>query len=162
MSRLDSVIARLTAQRVCLEFAASELKGHPGCVLELGLGNGRTYDHMRGLMPDRRIYVFDRRIAAHEDTIPLEEFTYLGEMSDSLPRAAGELGMAAILVHADIGGANQEQSNRNAAVIGPLLPPLLLPGGLVAVDQELNCPELQPIRPPKEVPDGRYFMYIRI
>jgi hypothetical protein len=117
---------------------------------------------MRGLMPERRIYVFDRRIAAHEDTIPPEEFTYLGEMTETLPRAARELGAVAIFVHADIGGGNQEKSNRNAAVIGPLLPPLLLPGGLVAVDQELNCTELQPISPPEEVPDRRYFMYRRI
>ena len=65
MSRLDSSIARLMAQRVCLGFVATELLGRPGCVLELGLGNGRTYDHIRSLMPERRIYVFDRRIAAH-------------------------------------------------------------------------------------------------
>jgi hypothetical protein len=159
MSRLDSAIARLMAQRVCLGFAAAELLGRPGCVLELGLGNGRTYDHIRSLMPERRIYVFDLRIAAHEDTIPPKEFTYLGEMSESLPRAARDLGAAAVLVHADIGGGNQEQSNKNAALIGPLLPPLLLPGGLVAVDQELNCPELQPVKPPEEVPDRRYFKY---
>lgn len=162
MSRLDSAIARLKAQRACLGFAAAELQELPGSVLELGLGNGRTYDHIRSLMPERRIYVFDRRIAAHEDTIPPEEFTYLGEMTETLPQAAQELGAAAVLVHADIGGGNQEASNRNAAVIGPLLPPLLMTGGLVAVDQELNCPELQVISPPKEVPNRRYFMYRRI
>ena len=27
--------------------------------------NGQTYDHIRSLMPECRIYVFDRRIAAH-------------------------------------------------------------------------------------------------
>lgn len=74
-------------------------------------------------MLERRISVFYRLIAAHEDTIPPQEFTYLGEMSESLPRAARNLGAGVVLVHADIGGDNQNQSNKNAALIGPLLPP---------------------------------------
>ena len=69
MTRLDLAIARLLAQRVCLGFAAAVLLGRPGCVVELGLGNGRTSDRIRSLMPERRICVFDRRIAAHVDTI---------------------------------------------------------------------------------------------
>lgn len=162
MSRLDSAIARLKAQRVCLGFAAEALKELDGCVLELGLGNGRTYDHIRGLMPERRIYVFDRRIASHPDTIPPTELTYLGEMTETLPRAAAELGACAALVHADIGGGGQAASDRNAAAIGPLIPPLTLPGALVLVDQELHCPELAPVDPPEGVPERRYFMYRRI
>lgn len=48
MSRLDSVIRRLEAQRACLGFAADLIEGRgggdrvDGVVLELGLGNGRT------------------------------------------------------------------------------------------------------------------------
>ncbi|MEJ0068675.1 MAG: class I SAM-dependent methyltransferase [Pseudomonadota bacterium] len=30
-------------------------------MLELGLGNGRTYDHLRSLFPDHEIFVFDPR-----------------------------------------------------------------------------------------------------
>ena len=71
MSRLDSAIARLKAQRVCLGVAAEMLSELPGHVLELGLGNGRTYDHIRGLMPERKIYVFDRRTG--NPLIPVEE-----------------------------------------------------------------------------------------
>jgi hypothetical protein len=54
MSRLDSLIRRIRAQRACLNRAADLIKGVPGPVLELGLGNGRTYDHLRELMPDGR------------------------------------------------------------------------------------------------------------
>ena len=53
MSRLDSFIRRLEAQRACLNRAADTIRGIDGIVLELGLGNGRTYDHLRALFPDR-------------------------------------------------------------------------------------------------------------
>ena len=55
MSRLDSFIRRLEAQRACLNQAAALIVGLDGAVLELGLGNGRTYDHVRELFPDREI-----------------------------------------------------------------------------------------------------------
>ena len=40
MSRLDSVIRRLQAQRACLDRAVDLVRDLPGPVLELGLGNG--------------------------------------------------------------------------------------------------------------------------
>ena len=49
MSRLDSFIRRLEAQRACLNRAAELIGDLEGVVLELGLGNGRTYDHLREL-----------------------------------------------------------------------------------------------------------------
>ncbi|MDX1738439.1 MAG: class I SAM-dependent methyltransferase, partial [Alphaproteobacteria bacterium] len=60
MSRLDSVIRRLEAQRACLNSAAELVGARVGHVLELGLGNGRTYDHLREILPDREIFVFER------------------------------------------------------------------------------------------------------
>ena len=60
MSRLDSFIRRLEAQRACLNQAALAIAALPGPVLELGLGNGRTYDHLRELLPGREIFVFER------------------------------------------------------------------------------------------------------
>ena len=65
MSRLDSVIRRLAAQRACLEAAARLIAELPGPVLEVGLGNGRTFDHLREILPGREIFALDRRIAAH-------------------------------------------------------------------------------------------------
>ena len=47
MSRLDSFIRRLQAQRACLDRAAELVRDLPGPVVEIGLGNGRTYDHLR-------------------------------------------------------------------------------------------------------------------
>ncbi len=67
MSRLDSVIRRLQAQRACLNKAAGLVGGLPGAVLELGLGNGRTFDHLREILPGREIFVLEREVAAHTD-----------------------------------------------------------------------------------------------
>ena len=74
MSRLDSFIRRLEAQRACLNRAAALISGIDGTVLELGLGNGRTYDHLRELFPDREIYVCERRVAAHPACVPPGNF----------------------------------------------------------------------------------------
>ena len=65
MSRLDSAIRRLQAQRACLDLAIERISELDGPILELGLGNGRTFDHLREHTAGRQIYVFDRRIAAH-------------------------------------------------------------------------------------------------
>ena len=58
MSRLDSMIRRLTAQRICIDLALDFISDVDGPVLELGLGNGRTYDHLREHSEGREIFVF--------------------------------------------------------------------------------------------------------
>ena len=73
MSRLDSFIARMQAQRDCLNFLQPLVKREAGPILEVGLGNGRTYDHLRDLFPGRDIYVFERKVAAHPDCIPPDD-----------------------------------------------------------------------------------------
>ncbi len=70
MSRLDSFIRRLEAQRTVLNWAASAIEGKDGIVLELGLGNGRTYDHLRELLPDRAIHVFERNPQPNPRSMP--------------------------------------------------------------------------------------------
>ncbi|MEP5008510.1 class I SAM-dependent methyltransferase, partial [Roseobacter sp.] len=60
MSRLESMRRRLTAQIDGINWAAETIAPLNGDVLELGLGNGRTYDHLRDRLPNRRIWVIDR------------------------------------------------------------------------------------------------------
>ena len=86
MSRLDSFIRRLEAQRACLNRAAELIRGVDGPILELGLGNGRTYDHLRALFPGRAIYVFDRAVLAHPDCIPPADMIRLGDFRETLPK----------------------------------------------------------------------------
>ncbi|WP_245299248.1 class I SAM-dependent methyltransferase, partial [Sinorhizobium sp. GL28] len=45
-SRLEKLLFRLEAQHICLEWALREIAGRPGIVFEMGLGHGRTYDHL--------------------------------------------------------------------------------------------------------------------
>jgi hypothetical protein len=159
MSRLDSMIRRLTAQRACLDWVASAIRGLPGPVLEIGLGNGRTYDHLRGRLPEREIHVFDRVIAAHPESVPPAELLHLGELEETLPRARERIGSGAALAHADLGSGRLEQDRAVAGLLSRLLPPLMRPGGFVLSDQELDAAALAPERLPDGVPSGRYFVY---
>ena len=159
MSRLDSVIRRLTAQRACLAAAAAMIADLPGPVLELGLGNGRTYDHLRGLLPDRAIYVFDRRVAAHPDCVPDDDHLFLGELLAMLPEAARRLAGQVALVHSDIGSGRPERNDPLAAALGPALAPLLRPGAIILSDQRLAAAGWQDHPLPDGVPEGRYFFY---
>jgi len=108
MSRLDSFIRRVSAQRDCLNAAAGMIADVPGPVLELGLGNGRTYDHLRERLPNREIFVFDRRIAAHSACIPDERHMILGNIDATLAHAMAQIGALAALAHCDIGAGDKQ------------------------------------------------------
>src|SRR5688500_14857223 len=84
-TRLDKAIRRLKAQRLVLDWAAAELGAIAGIVLELGLGNGRSYGHLRNRLPEREIFVFERQGQVHPDTVPPERYLILGKLEDTLP-----------------------------------------------------------------------------
>jgi hypothetical protein len=159
MSRLDSMIRRMSAQRACLNAVAAAIADMPGPVLELGLGNGRTYDHLRERLPGREILVFDRVLAAHPDCVPPAELLYLGELEQTLPRARERIGATAALAHADLGSGRPEQDQAVAALLSRLLPPLMRPGALAVSDQELSAPAFDPEPLPQGIAPGRYFLY---
>ena len=161
MSRLESAIRRLEAQRDCINWAAGRITGKPGHILELGLGNGRTLDHLRETFPEREIFVFDRQIAAHPDSAPAADHMFLGEIPDALPRALARLGRNAILAHCDIGTGDSGRSRKLAAMIAPLLAPLMLPGGIVLGDQPMGQAEWTELPLPPTVSPERYHIYQR-
>jgi hypothetical protein len=158
MSRLHSFIHRVQAQRACLDAAADMIRAIPGIALELGLGNGRTYDHLREILPGREIFVFDREIAAHPDCRPDVDHAFLGDFRETLPRAARQLGRHVALIHGDIGSGNKEATAALARAVAPLLPPFLLPGALIVSDQRLEVPGAVPVDLPEDLPAGRYHM----
>jgi S-adenosyl-L-methionine methyltransferase len=165
MSRLDSFIRRLEAQRACLDHAAALIAGLDGAVLELGLGNGRTYDHLRELFqsqnrPWRDIYVCERLVAAHPDCIPPADRLLLGDMFATLPAAGHLIGRVA-LAHFDAGTGDAAANRDLAAGLRPLIVPLLRGGGILATQQEMICPELAELPLPDGVADGRYNLYRR-
>jgi len=162
VSRLESFIRRLEAQRRCLDWAAQAIASCPGAVLELGLGNGRTYDHLRArLGPARAIYAFDRQLAAHPDCIPPPDRLLLGELHDTLPAFAAR-GTVVALVHADLGSGDRAANAALAAWLGPQLCRLAASDCLVLSDQLLDAAGLVAQALPDGVPDDRYFVYRRV
>ena len=159
MSRLDSFIRRMQAQRTCLDAAAAMIAGVPGPVLELGLGNGRTYDHLREILPDRAIYVFDRRVKAHPDCIPPDDRLFVGEVTETLPRATARLGRSVALIHTDLGTGEVAANAALARTVGPLLRPLLRPGGICVANHALPVGGWTALPEPQGVKPGRYYLY---
>jgi hypothetical protein len=159
VSRLDSFIRRLEAQRACLNLAAHLVRELDGDVLELGLGNGRTYDHLRQLFPDRKIYVCERRVAAHPDCIPPAELLLLGDMRDTLRPARQLLGGRIALAHLDPATGDLAASRALAAELAPLILPLLCPGGMFVSEPAIARDELSSVPLPEGVAPGRYNLY---
>jgi SAM-dependent methyltransferase len=161
MTRLDSVIRRLTAQRDLLNWATQEI-GPAGLVLELGLGNGRTYDHLRTRLPGREIYAFERSPAAHPDSYPPEGYLIVGDIFDTLPAFIERMGQgSAALIHTDIGTGDEAANRQLALRLSPLLDSLLQPGGLLIADRAFEMPACTDISSQTNVPEGRYFVYRR-
>jgi hypothetical protein len=159
MSKLESFIRRMLAQRDSLNFAAREIEKLQGRVLELGLGNGRTYDHLRQIMPDRDIYVFDRNVKSFAACSPPENKIFMGEITETLIQAFDILGKTAALAHYDIATTNSEINRELADQVSPLLNELMLPGSLVVSSVAMQVPQWSVIPVPASIKPGRYFIY---
>jgi len=162
MSRLDSFIRRMQAQRACIDLVATQLQGLQGPVLELGLGNGRTYDHLRERFPDYPIFVFERLVAAHADCIPPDRFLRLGDVRETIPAFADEARPGAALIHADVGSGDKAAGGQLAAALAPYWTRILAPGGFLACDQAVDQAGLTSWPLPAGVDTGRYYLYQRL
>ncbi len=161
MTRLDSVIERLQAQRACLDWAAAQVASIEGPVLEIGLGNGRSYDHLRARLPGRTILAFDRALAAHPDCVPPAACLILGDIRETLPALPARGVAPAALAHSDIGSGEAKETAERAAWLSAHLPALVRHGGIVLSDQPLESPELLAFSPPPGVAGTRYYLYRR-
>jgi hypothetical protein len=158
MSRLESFIRRLTAQRDILDIICRDMKLGDGPVIELGLGNGRTYDHLRERLPGRRIIAFDRVNGANLRSLPPEGDLILGEISETARAFAG---VDAALVHADIGSGYDDLDELNLRWLPQLAVDLLASTGIAASGVPLDHPQLAPLPLPEGIRPGRYFLYRR-
>jgi hypothetical protein len=162
VSRLDSFIRRLEAQRACLNLAADLIRNLEGEVLELGLGNGRTYDHLRKLLPKRLIYVCERSILAHPDCVPPVGLLLLGDMRETLPAACNWLEGRVVLAHLDPGNGDESASQALANDLAPFIVPLLRLQAVLVSEPAIGSAELTPLPLPGEVEPGRYHIYRRV
>ena len=160
-SRLDLFIDRMVSQRACLDFAISETAAMKGPVFELGLGNGRTYHHMRRYVEKRDIYVFERVVGAHPDSIPPEDKVILGDVRETLPASVQRFGAAASLIHADLGGHSREKNDIFARFVSPLIEPLLAPGGLMVSSDRMYFENLTELALPEGAVAERCYIYRR-
>jgi len=129
-----------------------------GPVLELGLGNGRTFDHLRELFPDRRIIAFDRAANAYGPSMPSADNLVLGEIKDT---AGGFIGAEASLAHADIGTGYEDKDAVTLTWLPQIMAGTLRPGGIAISGLPLDHADLQPLPLPDSVKEGRYFIYRR-
>lgn len=162
MSRLDLFIDRMMSQRACLNHAAALTATMPGPVFELGLGNGRTYHHMREIMPMRDIYVFERAVASHPDSTPPERHVMLGDVFETLPQALARFGPTVALIHADLGGHDAAKNDQFARRVSPFVEPLLAEGGLMVSSDRMYFDALQEVALPAGAVTGRCFIYQRV
>lgn len=156
MSRLDSMRRRLSAQIDGLNWAAQDIASLDGDVLELGLGNGRTYDHLREKLPDRRIWVIDRVCQPHPSCVPPAEDFLQGEAEDKLRELARSSARMA-LAHYDFGFGVKELDVAEGARLSPLIAAVMRPGGLVVSQQPLVG--FSQIEGPDTIDPDRYLFY---
>ncbi len=157
MSRLDSFIRRMSAQRDGLNWAASEIAELRGGVLELGLGNGRTFDHIRELFSERLIAVVERDPNPSALSTPTQEQLWQGEAEPMLAAIAAKHPNAMALAHYDLGFGDKAKDVAEAARLSPLIAACMAPGGvLVSAQPLLGFTELPR---PGDIAEGRYYFY---
>jgi hypothetical protein len=158
MSRLDSFIRRMEAQRAIIAYVHGAIEGLEGPIVEFGLGHGRTYDHLRETFPDRRVIVLDLKASARHGPLPPPEDLILGDIKETGPSLAG---IGAAFLHSDIGPGDITNGPGTAAWLPGLVPLLLAPGGLALSDVCLPDPALTRLPLPDGIEEGRYYFYRR-
>lgn len=156
MSRLDSMLRRLAAQRDGLNWIADQIQNIPGDVVDFGLGNGRTYDHLREILPDRRIWVIDRVLQCHPSCIPPEQDFLQGEAEPMLQRLAQQ-GTKIALAHYDFGSGIKEDDVAESARLSPLIAKVMTKGGYIVSGQPLKG--FDEIKGPDTIAPDRYLFY---
>ncbi|SEO20767.1 S-adenosyl-L-methionine methyltransferase [Salinihabitans flavidus] len=156
MSRLDSMMRRLAAQRDGIEWGLARIGGIDGDILDMGLGNGRTYDHLREHAGGRRIRVIDRVLQCHPSCVPPQEDFLEGEADAMLDRLAAE-GARIALVHYDLGFGVKDRDVAEAARLSPRIARIMMPGGILVSGQPLEG--FDPLPGPDTVAPDRYCFY---
>jgi hypothetical protein len=159
LSRLEVLFYRLEAQHACLRWAFGEIEHRPGLVFEMGLGHGRTFDHLRRNLPGRDIYVFDREVDCFPDCAPAADRLFRGQLADTLPKAASQFAGKVVLAHSDMGSYDPAKNEKMRALVSRDLPSAIAPGGLILSDLPLEIPAFAHLPLPQGAREGRYHIY---
>lgn len=156
MSRLESMRRRLSAQIDGINWAAEKIAQTNGDILEMGLGNGRTYDHLRQELPTRRIWVIDRILKCHPSCIPPTQDFLEGEAEPMLVRLA-DTGHKMAMAHYDFGYGVKDKDVEEGKRLSPLIAAVMAPGGLILSQQPLVG--FEQISGPDTIAPDRYLFY---
>ncbi|MGI9413675.1 MAG: class I SAM-dependent methyltransferase [Hyphomicrobiales bacterium] len=159
MSRLESFIRRMQAQRDCINLAAELVEGVPGVVWEFGLGNGRSFDHLRETLPGREIYVFDLEPYAPAEFRPPQDRLIVGDVRETLPAAVDRMRGTLALLHCDVGTGHREDDLELVKGLSEMLPAAFTEGAIALSVYELNLPNAEPVPLPDGITIGKYFIY---
>ena len=61
-------------------------------VIALGIGNGRTLDHLSVLFPERKVFAFDNVLHSAIGVLPPADQIVMGDIRETLPFALPRLG----------------------------------------------------------------------
>lgn len=164
MSRLDAFIRRMEAQRACIELSARLAAALEGPVLELGLGLGRTYDHLLETFPDREVYVVDDHMKPAHGILPKAPLAIKGDVAEVLPRLAEDRGALFAIVHSDLGGSLWDDLTPDVPLMRCLskwLPRVTVPGAVIISNLPLESSFFAVGELPSGVRKRKIFLYHR-
>lgn len=156
MSRLDSFLRRMRAQRDILNAAAALIADIDGPIVDLGIGSGRTFDHLSVLFPDRAVFAFDTFVQSAVGVLPPAERMVIGDIRDTLPMALPRLGARAALIHNDLGSADPTGNAATAAWLAPAVEAIARDDAVIVTSFELPLSAFETLPLPPSVRPGRY------
>ena len=160
MSRLEEFTNRFLSQAAAINEAAEHLTDVPGVIIELGLGKGRTFDHLRERFPDREIYVFDRELSCEQEYAPPHKYRVFGDIRKTLPSFCNRFHGQVAFAHSDIGTKDrQKDAPLTQFVVSQLTQLLTLEGALLASDRPMEAEQWHELPLLPEFKVWRYHMY---
>ncbi len=156
-THLERTLYRLSAQYATLGLALKALGPRTGVVYEVGLGKGRSFDHLRRALPQCEIFGFDRRQTSVPDCTPEGDRLVLGDVAQTLPQMAERHRGQVVLAHVDLGGAGDKAT---ASTLSEHLPALLAPGAVVASDVALALAGAREVDVPPPAAAGGFHLYV--
>jgi len=163
ISRLEKTLFRLEAQHACLTWAFEQIADRPGPIFELGLGLGRSFNHMRLKLGDRAkdIVVFEREVRCYPDCQPDDEQLVIGNLDETLPKAAEKYAGRVVLAHSDVGSMDKEHNAMMSGLVSRNIGPSLAEGAIIMSDLPLDIPGCKPHPLPGNAREDRYYLYVK-
>ena len=159
MSRLEDLTHRFLTQQAVLNRALEMIDGLDGIIVELGLGKGRSYDHLKERLPTRDIYVFDHELSCEREFAPPPEFWVFGEITQTLPEFCKRFSGQAAFVHSDIGTRHRAADLPLAEFVAGHLGTLLRTDAVVASDRPMDVAGWKALPALREMEHFPYYMY---